>query len=169
MNESRIKTVFDFSRPVDQQPWKSIDDRIMGGFSESRSECLASDLLHFSGTVSLQNRGGFASVRSPEGQYDLGGCKQLIIRIKGDGQRYKLGVRIDNYFDGVSYLAGFETLKDEWQEVCLPIEAFQPTHHGRQLAEAARLDLSQVKSLGILISDQQEGPFRLDLVWIKAT
>lgn len=113
--------------------------------------------------------GGFASIRSPEGQYDLGGCRQLCIRVKGDGQRYKLGIRIDNYFDGVSYLAGFETLKDEWQEVCLPIEAFQPTHHGRQLAKAARLDPIQVKSLGILISDQQEGPFRLDLAWIKAT
>jgi len=168
MKGSRLKTVFDFSRPADQQPWHSIDDQIMGGFSQSRSACVASGQLLFSGTVSLRNRGGFASIRSPETSCDLSGCKELIIRVKGDGQRYKLGLRIDTYFDGVSYLAGFDTIRDKWHEVHLPFEVFHATHHGRRLVNAARLDPSQVKSFGILIADQQVGPFRLDLAWIKS-
>lgn len=168
MNDSKATTVFDFSNPDHQQPWESIDDRIMGGFSQSQAEIADATMLRFSGRVSLQNHGGFASVRSPGGCHDLSGCSQIMLRVKGDGQRYKLGLRIDLFFDGVTYLTGFETKKEEWQEISLPLEAFQPTHHGQRLANAAQLDPSRIMSFGLLISDQQEGPFRLDLAWIKA-
>ena len=168
MNASKKKNLFDFSDPLQQQPWESIDDAIMGGFTQSRTDFSDSGCLRFSGSVSLENRGGFASARSPAGTYDLTGCQNVILRVKGDGLRYKLGLRIDLYFDGVSYLAGFETIKGVWQEITLPLDAFQPTHHGQRLSNAARLEPSQIRSFVLLISDRQQGRFQLEVAWIKA-
>jgi monofunctional biosynthetic peptidoglycan transglycosylase len=168
MNTSSEKTLFDFSNPTQQRPWVSIDDRIMGGFSESHTEFSDSGCLRFSGSVSLENRGGFASARSPADNYDLTGCRYVRLLVKGDGQRYKLGLRIDLYFDGVSYLTSFETTKDEWREITLPLDAFLPTHHGQLLSNAALLEPSQIRSFVLLISDRQEGRFQLELAWIKA-
>jgi len=37
------------------------------------------------------------------------------------------------------------------------------------LADAPALDPAKVTSVGFLISDQQEGPFQLDVAWIKAS
>jgi len=167
MNDSSEKTIFDFSDPADRQPWESIDDRIMGGSSESRSEITASGSLRFSGTVSLENQGGFASVRSPAGDHDLAGANGVVIRVKGDGQRYKLGLRIDIFFDGVSYLAGFEAPKDTWQEIFLPFDLFAPTHHVQRLSNAAPLDPAHIRSFVLLISEEQAGPFEMELDWIK--
>ena len=59
--------------PTAVQDWRSIDDRIMGGCSLSRAEFVDGDGLRFRGVVSFDNGGGFASIRSPETDYDLAG------------------------------------------------------------------------------------------------
>jgi len=167
MTMKNSKTVFDFSRNRDQQPWDVIDDRIMGGSSRGGFAWSDRVTLFFQGEVSLENLGGFASLRSPAGTYNLSGRRQAIIRVKGDGRRYQLGLRIDRYYDGVTYLAEFAPAAGQWEEVVLPFEDFLPTHHGQVLANAAALDLARIKSFALLISGQQEGTFRLEVVWIK--
>lgn len=167
MDKPREKTLFDFSGS-DSRPWESIDDSIMGGFSQSGSEITGHGSLLFSGSVSLENQGGFASVRSPAGDYDLGGYTGILLRVKGDGKDYQLGLRIDLFFDGVSYLAGFNPPRDNWGEIFLPFNAFAPTHHGQQLPNAAPLDTHHIRSFLLLIAGQQAGPFRLEIAWVKA-
>lgn len=52
--------------------WHDISDPVMGGISSS--EMVAEDGVGvFKGVVSLEHSGGFASVRSAEGHYDLSG------------------------------------------------------------------------------------------------
>jgi len=62
----------------------------------------------------------------------------------------------------------FETLKDEWQTLRLPFEEFLPAFRGRFVREALHLDLSCVTSLGLMVSDRQAGPFRLEIARIGA-
>ena len=166
-NPNRIG-IIDFSTRNDQQSWVSIDDRIMGGASQSHAEITTSGSLRFYGIVSLENQGGFASVRSPAGNYDLSGHSGLLLRVKGDGKRYKLGLRIDLFYDGVSYLSGFEAPSGPGEEIFLPFDSFVPTHHGQILSNAAPLDTGQIRSFVLLISEQQAGPFDMALEWIKA-
>lgn len=166
MNASIEQTVLDFSTAEDGQPWDTIDDRIMGGASQSIVE-VAGGRLCFSGTVSLENDGGFASIRSAAADYDLNPGRQVMIRVKGDGQTYKLGMRIDVFYDGVTYLTEFATKPGEWQEFTLPFASFMPFHHGQHLTNAAPFEPAEVKSFVLLIGGGQEGPFRLDLEWIK--
>jgi monofunctional biosynthetic peptidoglycan transglycosylase len=92
----------------------------------------------------------------------------LELRIRGDGRRYKTNLKTDLRADGVLYRAVFETREDEWQTLRLPFEEFLPTLRGRSVREAPPLDLSCVNSVGLMISDRQAGPFRLEIARIEA-
>ena len=146
--------------------WEAIDDRIMGGCSQSCPEYLQGVGLRFSGAVSLENNGGFASIRSAECCFDLSSYSGLKIRVYGDGHAYKISLRTDLYYDGISYQASFATTAGEWQEISLPFSEFVPTHHGIKLTTVPQMDTASVKSFGFFIADRQAGPFSLDIAWV---
>lgn len=167
MNDTSEKMILDFSEALTVGSWQAVDDRIMGGCSQSQAVFIDKAGLRFTGTVSFKNNGGFASIRSSSDDFDLGQYSGLALRLRGDGKAYKLSLRTDLYFDGISYQTTFNTRKDTWQEISLPFAAFTPTHHGVELSTVAPLDTSSIKSFGLFIADRQEGPFRLDVAWLK--
>jgi len=165
-NEELI--LFHFGANADVSAWRVVNDTVMGGVSRSRVEISEDGFAVFSGLVSLENNGGFASVRGPLLQQSLGKSEGLAIRVKGDGKKYKCGLRTDNAFDGTFHQATFQTRKGEWQVVKIPFSEFVPTYHGRRLPEDKRMKLEDIRSVSFLIADKQSGPFRLEIEWIKA-
>lgn len=157
----------DFTPDCDVE-WFNVDDGVMGGVSSSRLEKRGEAGASFVGTVSLENNGGFASVRGRMGRTDLSSHAGIALRVRGDGKTYGLRLRTDDGFDGLSYAASFETETGRWQEVRIPFDRFVPTFRGRVISEADPLDPSRIHQLGLIISDRQEGDFRLDLDWIGA-
>jgi monofunctional biosynthetic peptidoglycan transglycosylase len=99
---------------------------------------------------------------------DLSKFAGVRVRIRGDGRSYQIRFRLDGSFDGVSYAAEFETTSGEWMEVDLPFKNFQPTFRGRVPRGAGPLDPGRIRQMGILIGDKKEGPFKLEMAWIKA-
>lgn len=159
--------LFDFAQRTNAT-WQVVNDDVMGGVSTSRFE-LTNGVAVFSGTVSLENNGGFASVRTLPARFDLGDTSEFLLRVRGDGRRYKFTARTDARSDGPLYQVVFTTHKDEWQEVRLPLKDFVPTFRGRTLIGEPPLSAAKVSSVGFLISDQQAGPFRLEIAWIMIT
>ncbi|HIJ74983.1 MAG TPA: CIA30 family protein [Candidatus Hydrogenedentes bacterium] len=150
-----------------EKPWRNIDDVVMGGVS--RSQFTVKDGVGiFEGNVSLENNGGFASARSEPRDVDLRGYTGLILRVRGDGKRYGLRLRTRADFDGVSYQAPLPTKAGEWQEVRIPFADFKPVFRGQVVRGAPALDLENIKTFGFIISDKQEGPFKLEVKWVKA-
>lgn len=162
------KTVFEFTRPVATNAWTVVNDDVMGGVSSSSFKIM-NDTAVFSGLVSLENNGGFASARSLPSRHELAGSDALVIRARGDGQRYKLTVRTSTDSNSPVYQAAFTTVAGEWQVHRLPLKAFVPTFRGRVLVDEPPLDPARISSLGLMISDKQAGPFRLEMAWIKAS
>ena len=66
-----------------------------------------------------------------------------------------------------NYSADFKTTKDQWMDIEIPIENFKPYYFGRSI-RAPKLKVHKVNSMGILISDKQEGDFSLEIENIKA-
>jgi hypothetical protein len=58
------KLLFDFSDPSAVDAWRAIDDRVMGGISRSQLRHDPTAHAVFEGLVSLEQNGGFASVRA---------------------------------------------------------------------------------------------------------
>ena len=162
------KIVFDFNTEPSIRTWAIINDGVMGGVSGSQMEWSPGGYGVFSGFVSLENNGGFASTRTYPQDFELGGYQGLLIRVKGDGKKYSFRIRTDANFDGVNYSTDFFAPLDEWVEIRLPFGGFQPTFRGRILTNVKPVDSGEIRQLGFLISDKQEGPFILKIDWIKA-
>ncbi len=159
------KTVYDFQSPTNAA-WQIVNDDVMGGVSAS-SFRITNGVAVFSGEVSLANNGGFASVRSVPARHDLGDSDTFVVRVRGDGRRYKFSARMDSSFDSAIYRCDFPTKKGVWEEHRLPLKDFVASFRGRVLADEPPLNPAKVSSVGFLISDQQAGPFQLEVAWIK--
>lgn len=159
--------VYRFDSDASVSTWMSIDDRVMGGVSASALRFDPLGHAVFYGQVSPENNGGFASVRAPVSVAPPSGVTQLCVEARGDGKRYKLNVRTDNRFDGINYQIAFDTAADQWRSVCLTLSEFSPTFRGRHVADAPPLDPTRIRQLGLMISDQQWGPFSLAIRSIR--
>ena len=160
------RAIFDFTAP-DATPWRSVDDVVMGGVSSSRM-MIEEGRAVFRGEVSLDNNGGFASVRSVPAEHDLEGFAGLAVRVRGDGQVYSFRLRMSGRFDGVSYQVKFRAPEDGWQTLRFPFSEFEAVFRGRPVPEAPPVDPGKIRSFGFLISDKQEGPFRLEVEEVGA-
>lgn len=162
------KILYDFSEPDDLKNWRVVNDGVMGGLSQSEIIPSPDDTAVFRGTLSLENNGGFSSTRTRPGSFELGGYDTLGIRIRGDGRSYQFRIRTDEQIDGIAYRQVFTTLKNEWMTIQLPLEDFVAVFRGRPLSDAVPLAAEQIRQIGFLIADEQPGPFRLEIDWIKA-
>lgn len=145
-----------------------VDDVVMGGHSRSSFGPHSRDTSLFSGLVSLENGGGFASVRMGLARTDFSEVESLKLRVRGDGRVYQLRLRSEDSEDGPGYAARFETTAGQWEILTIPLSDFEATFRGRPVPEVRPLRDSAVCQIGILISDRQEGPFRLEMDWVRA-
>jgi NADH dehydrogenase [ubiquinone] 1 alpha subcomplex assembly factor 1 len=166
--QESMLTLFDFSAPEPDRPWRVVNDTVMGGVSESGFERTAGGTAVFAGNVSLENFGGFASVRSGFGNHDLSGHEGLAVRLRGDGKKYKLYLKTNQRDNGYGYQADFETRSDEWMTVRVPFRRFRPHYRGMNMFLLPSVKPRRIRAVGFLIADKQAGPFRLEVQWIKA-
>ena len=143
----------------------------MGGLSTSRVTFGDGGLV-FSGNVSLQNNGGFASARSPQDP-EIGrratGATSFRVRALGDGKTYLL--KVGTAGQPWSYIQRFTTEAAVERSYVLPIAGFQPV--GMRLDPAPNapqtLDPSSINQIAVYILDKQQGPFQLTISAIDAT
>ena len=166
--EPASKPVTDFSDAAAAGKWMSVNDNVMGGVSEGGFRITDDKTLEFSGNISLENQGGFASIRTQSADLGLDGLDTIALRVKGDGRTYYLDLRAAKTFAAASYRAPLKTQKDTWQEVRVPLKDFEYSVFGRRIAGAEALTANQVKSVGFTLADKQAGPFRLEIAWISA-
>lgn len=160
------RTLFDFSTAATRGSWTNVNDGVMGGRSVGRYSFTDAGNLQFFGTLSLENNGGFASVRSRPMRLGLKNDDVLRIRVKGDGRKYFLDVRSPSNRMAFSYRVSIQTQASKWQEFEVPLANFVGTSFGRTLPKA-RPNASSVNSIGLTLSDKRPGPFQLEVAWIK--
>jgi len=159
--------LFNFS---DAEPsWYTVNDDVMGGASNSLV-VVDKELqrLSFSGNVSLENNGGFASTRSQWFGYDLSAFDGIALRVLGDGNTYRLRIRTEVTGSAIAYTGLFETEADSWQEVYIPFSEMVPLYRGVVVGAAGPLDPKSIRSFGLMLADKQQGEFLLDVDWINA-
>jgi monofunctional biosynthetic peptidoglycan transglycosylase len=162
------KLLYDFSDPDAAAGWTAINDVVMGGVSSGGMQTTEDGTVVFEGRVSLENNGGFASIRSRSQGWDLSAYSGIVMRFRGDGRHYKLNLKTDSSFDGIMYRLPFETREGEWQMLRFPFAEFEASFRGRPVPEAPPLDPARIASIGVLISDKQAGPFHLEIARIAA-
>ena len=137
----------------------------MGGRSTGRISGGQGTLV-FEGSTSLENNGGFSSMRVgvPSNAFD--GADSIRVRVKGDGRTYILGTRGSRNMGGDAFWTRFETRAGEWMEITVPIEDMERHFFGRKVDGTMTPD--KVKGLDFYIYDKNSGPFRLEVDTIEA-
>jgi NADH dehydrogenase [ubiquinone] 1 alpha subcomplex assembly factor 1 len=150
--------VVDFSRSEAVLAFWVINDGVMGGVSTSRLSAVTGAML-FEGELSLENNGGFASFR---GAVRLSAeSAALLLTVRGDGQRYKLALKLDDGAGTAQYQAAF-VAPHAWRSLRFEPADFTASFRGRPIA-APIVRFADVQYFGLLISDKQSGPFKIEL------
>ena len=165
--EPEMKTVVDFAKPETAR-WTIVNDGVMGGRSSSDVELTEENTAIFRGILSLENNGGFSSVRGRFPTMDLSAYEGVTLRVRGDGRSYQLRFRMSGSLNGVAHGTEFETKAGEWTYVTIPFNRFQPTLRGYRPRGAGPLDPSRIQQITFLIGDKIEAPFHLEVAWVKA-
>lgn len=167
----RSSVLVDLDDAGEVATWTTVNDPVMGGMSTSKI-AFGDGGLVFSGNLSLENNGGFASARSPQDP-EIGrratGATSLRVHAVGDGKTYLVKVGIAG--QPWSYAQRFPTEAAVPRVYELPIEGFEPV--GMRLDPAPEapqsLEPSGINQVSVYILDKQQGPFELTISAVDAT
>ena len=146
--------------------WRIVNDGVMGGLSSSKA-IVKDDKIIFNGNVSLENNGGFASLRSPVKNYDFSNFNGLEIRLRTDGKSYSISMKETSYYTGYFYTASFETKAEEWMTIKLPFDQFKLYYFGKRMNSSSQIPIDKIKEISFLIGDKQEGDFQVFIDYIN--
>lgn len=150
--------IFDFNSNSDLSNWRIVNDVVMDGQSESKFYLNPDGIGVFQGSISLENKGGFCSVKYVFDPIELKDAQQICIRLKGDGKKYQFRVKTHRN-DPHSYVFSFQTNTD-WQILEIPIHELYPAFRGRKL-DLPNYDGSNLEEIAFLIGNKKEEAFQL--------
>lgn len=161
-NLSAAKAIASFESPEAVNEWTRVNDTVMGGVSRSSISQTSSGTLLFEGQLSLDNNGGFVSIRNRPAALNLQNATGILVNVRGDGRTYYLDLRSRRQSSAGSFRAAFATVENEWKEIYIPFTLFKRQSFGRIIRNAV-LNPREIDSVGFTLSDKMPGPFRLEI------
>ena len=124
----------------------------MGGKSQGLYKM--DENLTFYGRISLENNGGFASIRSYRKAIKGISCDNstLKVKVKGDGRPYNFNLYPGRKWIADRYVMSFPTKANEWTEVEFPLDQFVGYIMGWKVPFSS-LDCGNIVGLGFLLYD----------------
>ncbi|MEQ8358243.1 MAG: CIA30 family protein [Cytophagales bacterium] len=158
--------IIDFNLNTELNNWNIVNDVVMGGQSRSQIVLTEDDHARFSGRVSLENNGGFASVRYRFDQINIAGKKFVKILCKGDGSHYQFRLK-GNSSESHSYKSEFKT-SSKWETIKIRLSSMEATYRGRK-PDLPNFDADTLEEVSILIANAKEQDFEIliDKIWIE--
>ena len=150
--------IFDFNQKAIIKDWVIVDDGVMGGKSAGSFSLNEQGHGVFEGSVSLENNGGFSSLRYSSERILVQDFTTIALKIKGDGKNYQFRIK-SNTGDYYSYITTFST-SGEWQEIQIDLKDMYPSFRGRKL-DQANFEKEYIEQLAFLIGNKKEEKFKL--------
>jgi hypothetical protein len=156
--KNNMTEIYRFSAQSNLREWRIVNDGVMGGISKSTLLVNNEGYGQFSGNVSLENNGGFASIQLNQSAILPNESKFILLRVKGDGKQYEFRIK-SNIYQSVSYVHQFKTT-GEWQNIQLAINDFYPQYFGQKL-NRPNFNYKNIEQISFLISNKKEEDFKL--------
>jgi hypothetical protein len=153
-------TLFNFNTDCDISNWKILDDIVMGGRSNGQFNLDEIGHGQFYGTISLENNGGFSSLRYNFETIDSKPYSKFTLKLKGDGKSYQFRVK-DNRNNRYSYIYKFTT-SSEWETIEIPFSDMYPSFRGNTL-DIPNYNGHQMEEIAFLIGNKKNENFKLKI------
>jgi hypothetical protein len=160
---------FNFGSGQDQiSNWVLISDNIMGGISKSKLEYTQSAMV-LTGDIFLDNFGGFASVKTTFGKYDISQFKGVKIRFKATNQKFAFTLEDNNNWTLPNYKGAFYSAKaNAWEEQIIYFKDFKEYQVGEATGNKLKeFSLKNIVRMGIITTEKKEGPFTIEIDYIE--
>jgi NADH dehydrogenase [ubiquinone] 1 alpha subcomplex assembly factor 1 len=155
--------VFDFSNIEQVDAWSITDDGVMGGISQGH--WYQEDYyVVFDGNVSLENNGGFSSLRFQPNPIVFENKSKALITVKGDGKNYQFRIK-ERKNDYASYISTFST-SGKWETIEIPLKDLYPSWRGRKLQQPNYAG-NRIEEITFLIANKTEESFKLEIEKIE--
>ncbi|KAJ1853033.1 hypothetical protein LPJ73_002718, partial [Coemansia sp. RSA 2703] len=122
-------------------------------------------------------RSGYAMIRTRDpksniigdGTWDSSLFRYLALRVKADRRKYFVNLKSGSLVptDIYQHLLPIRT-PGQWETVVVPFNMFTLTSNSVIVASQPSMASTSMETVGISLSDRAEGPFCLELAWIKA-
>lgn len=169
MNADPSNSRINFGRTADRvQDWVKISDNVMGGVTTSRLEYTDNSMV-LSGNISLDNYGGFSSVKTRFKNFDLSEFNGLRVRFRSTNQRFAFTLEDSRNWTQPNYKGEFLHSKENtWTETTIYFKDFKEYQIGEPTGEKLNLaSLKDIIRLGIITTEKKEGPFSLEVDYIE--
>ena len=153
----------DFTAEEDVQ-WYAVNDNVMGGVSRGGFTIVENQTGEFAGQLSLENNGGFSSIRTRIDKGLLAGYDGFDLRVRGDGRKYTL-LAAPSDVRG-SWQQTFRA-PEEWQTLRIPFAAMRLSVRGTKRPFSPSITGQDIGMLGFLLADKKTRPFRMEIDWIQ--
>jgi len=157
-------TLFDFNKKANIDSWRVVNDGVMGGLSQAKFSLNSEGHGFFRGKVSLDNNGGFSSVRYRFETRNTSEFSKIQIRLKGDGKPYQFRVKADAS-QRYSYIANIET-SGTWETLTINFADMYPAFRGR-LLDLPNYSGKEMTEIAFLIGNKKEEAFALEIDYIE--
>ena len=153
-------TIFNFNKSSTINNWQVVNDDVKGGRSLGSFSLDEDGHGVFQGQISLENNGGFSSVRYRFGEMNTKEYSKVVLRIKGDGKKYQFRIK-EKSSDFHSYITTFQTTQ-EWETISLELSDMSPSFRGNKL-DMPNYDKQGLEEIAFLIANKKTEGFKLEL------
>jgi len=153
-------TAFPFNEKSNIKNWTIVDDQVMGGKSSGIFNLKEKGNGHFKGYVSMDNNGGFSSVKYRFNKIYAKKDSIILLKIKGDGKTYQFRIK-NKSSDRHSYIYHFETTKN-WQIIKLNLSDMHPSCRGKKL-NIPNFDNDSFEEISFFIGNKRNEKFELEI------
>lgn len=157
--------IYNFQSQQSAADWYVVNDGVMGGLSKGKMSVNDVGNGVFEGFVTIENNGGFSSVKYSFAKKDVSNFKSVKLRIKGDGKPYQFRIK-SNESQSHSYITAFITM-GEWETITIPFNTFYPSFRGNTL-DRPNYDGQFMEEVTFLIGNKKMESFALEIerIWL---
>ena len=183
LSKAASHTLAEFPSAAALELWRVVtDSSAIGGSSRASLDVVCErgiSFARFSGTLSKEVKGhqkrvrsGFAALQGSllDPPVCLGEYDHLSIKFRTDGRPYCINLRVDSFGADDLYQGALLSKGDaeEWITLKLPLRDLALTGRGRLRERQRALDGDfDLQSIGILVADEVDGPFQLDIASVS--
>ena len=157
----------DFGKDLKETNWSVVNDGVMGGLSKG-SATLTNNSLLFKGTVSLDNNGGFSSLRSSFFDKDLSKFTSVKIKYKSTGISLAISVAVSRRWYVPNYKMSLEGTNSKWKTTTINLSDFRKYYIGKPMNETLdKNTLQDIIRIGFITNEKKYGDFEFEIDYIE--
>ncbi len=155
--------IYDFGSSGAGSDWVVVNDGVMGGKSEGSARLTENSLI-FSGMVSLDNNGGFSSLRAPYSTYDLSTYTHVILKYRSKGMDLAITLATSKIWYQPNFKANLPETNGNWETLELPLDSIDRYRVGRPIGGKLGVsDRAAIVRFGFITNEKKYGPFEFEI------